>query len=189
MFRTNFIDITGRKFGRLLALKPIKRINDCHLLWLCKCDCGKKKLINGVSIRSGKAKSCGCLRDELARKRMKLRRKKMIGKKAPSYKHGLSDTKEYKKFHSKKYWLKKLYNLSIVDYNNLLQNQNNKCAICGINRNELKNDLAIDHDHKSGEIRGLLCCTCNRRLGHVDNKWYIKALKYLNKIKKVVGNG
>jgi len=48
-------------------------------------------------------------------------------------------------------------------YDQLLSNQDSKCAIC--RRPPGRQYLAVDHDHETGEIRGLLCGTCNRALG------------------------
>lgn len=56
--------------------------------------------------------------------------------------------------------------MSREDYENLLQKQNNVCALCkGTNG---KNKLHIDHDHETGAVRGLLCAKCNSLLGLVD---------------------
>lgn len=54
----------------------------------------------------------------------------------------------------------KKYRLTKEDYEWLLLEQNNKCAIC---LEETK--LCIDHDHKTGKVRGLLCGHCNKVLG------------------------
>lgn len=52
-------DITGQRFGKLLVLKRV--IGDKkHTLYLCKCDCGNEKIIDGRNLREGKSKSCGC---------------------------------------------------------------------------------------------------------------------------------
>lgn len=67
--------------------------------------------------------------------------------------------------------LSKNYNLSLDDYNALLVAQSHCCAICG--KHESQNDvgnrgtkkLAVDHDHVTGAIRGLLCTKCNTGLG------------------------
>jgi hypothetical protein len=64
--------------------------------------------------------------------------------------------------------------------------QRNNCAICGI---QLKR-ACLDHDHKSGKIRGVLCFKCNSGLGHFEDSSTIllKALQYLNKWNKQRGN-
>jgi hypothetical protein len=39
------------------------------------------------------------------------------------------------------------------------------CKLCGVHQSDLKVSLAVDHNHNTGKIRGLLCMTCNRALG------------------------
>jgi len=58
--------------------------------------------------------------------------------------------------------LKKTYGITIGDYYAMLESQDGTCAICdgGTSRNY----LACDHDHKTGEVRGLLCARCNKVL-------------------------
>ena len=76
----------------------------------------------------------------------------------------------------------KNFGISLIDYNNLLLNQNNCCAICNINNSKLRRNLCVDHDHRTEEIRGLLCDTCNRGIGLLkDNVEVLKnAIEYLN---------
>lgn len=62
------IDMTGQKCNRLLVLKRVKNDNNGNAQWLCKCDCGRFRVVNGGRIRSGKTKSCGCLQKDVARK-------------------------------------------------------------------------------------------------------------------------
>lgn len=52
-----------------------------------------------------------------------------------------------------------------VDYRILHIYQDGKCAICKRKDIEFKRHLAVDHDHLTGHIRGLLCLSCNRGLG------------------------
>jgi hypothetical protein len=59
-----FRDISGQRFGRLVAIKPTKQRRDGHIAWFCRCDCGKEKLISGKKLRSGTTVSCGCKRNE-----------------------------------------------------------------------------------------------------------------------------
>lgn len=61
--------------------------------------------------------------------------------------------------------LKQDFNLTEKEYNQMLKNQNSCCAICKTNQSLLKRHLAVDHNHKTGKIRGLLCGNCNTALG------------------------
>ncbi len=66
--------------------------------------------------------------------------------------------------------LKHLYNLSLEDYNKLVEKQNGKCAIC--NKEFNMEDLCgihVDHDHITGKVRSLLCRKCNAMLGFSDD--------------------
>lgn len=65
-------DIIGKKFNRLKTIKlekmisrtyPSGRKRDCYY-YLCKCDCGTKKIISRNELKNGRIKSCGCLRKE-----------------------------------------------------------------------------------------------------------------------------
>ncbi len=64
------------------------------------------------------------------------------------------------------------------DYQLMLNEQQGRCAIC---QNLAKGKLVIDHDHSSGEVRGLLCPSCNLGLGHFfDNPSFLRrAIEYL----------
>lgn len=53
------IDMTNKRFGRLIALYYVGNGK-----WHCKCDCGKEKDIRGYSLRCGATQSCGCLQKE-----------------------------------------------------------------------------------------------------------------------------
>ena len=81
--------------------------------------------------------------------------------------------------------LNKNFGISLIDYNVLLLKQNNSCAICYIDKSKLSRNLCVDHDHKTGKIRGLLCDTCNRSIGLLkDDVEVLKsAIQYLNESK------
>ena len=88
---------------------------------------------------------------------------------------------------------KSRYDLALDDYERLRFSQGNRCAICErpANPNEW---LAVDHDHTTEVIRGLLCQTCNRGLGHFkdDLQLLYRACRYLEggiwKVKSVGGS-
>lgn len=55
------------------------------------------------------------------------------------------------------------YGLSVETYDDLLEAQRGVCALC--EKAPVKHRLAVDHDHETGRIRGLLCAPCNKALG------------------------
>lgn len=63
----------------------------------------------------------------------------------------------------------KPYGLSAVDYELIKTSQNRVCAICRAPSKQFRNnreyDLHVDHDHETGQVRGLLCSKCNTALG------------------------
>lgn len=65
------IDLTGKRFSRLVVISEADRKQGQTSRWLCKCDCGNEKIIKGNHLTSGLTKSCGCLRSEIISKRVK----------------------------------------------------------------------------------------------------------------------
>jgi len=60
--------------------------------------------------------------------------------------------------------LMKNYGITLDEYNKLLEKQGGGCAVCGKSPDSRR--LHVDHDHKTGAVRGLLCSGCNTALGH-----------------------
>ncbi len=79
-----------------------------------------------------------------------------------NHKYRLEHKSEMKDY-QKKYHLKNKYDLSIEAWTKLCNKQKGVCIIC-----HRKSKLVIDHDHKTGKIRGLLCIHCNMLLGIVE---------------------
>lgn len=77
-------DITGKRFGRLVAQMEKNRSNDNREMWLFKCDCGNEKIIRKKDVLSRKSKSCGCLHKEIVTT------------------HGMHQTRFYKIWHAMK---------------------------------------------------------------------------------------
>lgn len=71
------------------------------------------------------------------------------------------------------------YGITGEQYNELINKQNGVCAICKTEGN--KRSLSVDHDHRSGKIRGLLCHNCNLSLGlcHDSVETLQAAIEYL----------
>jgi len=72
------------------------------------------------------------------------------------------------------------YGITLEQYNQMLENQNNVCKICKQSCSSGRR-LAVDHCHTTGKIRGLLCGNCNKALGCFkdDPELIRKAIKYL----------
>jgi hypothetical protein len=64
--------------------------------------------------------------------------------------------------------LRRKYGISMEEYDRILFAQKEKCAICR-RRPEKERRLAVDHDHATGKVRGLLCGKCNMGLGYFDD--------------------
>ncbi len=79
--------------------------------------------------------------------------------------------------------LKRNYGISLEDFDNMLIQQNHKCAICGVSLVKIRRH--IDHDHKKNIIRGILCHGCNTGIGLLkeDIEIFKKGINYLEKNK------
>jgi hypothetical protein len=95
---------------------------------------------------------------------------------------------EYKKKNpekTKSTLLKHWYGIDINQYNELLVNQNNKCAICRTDKparfGRISKSFHVDHDHKTKKVRGLLCSSCNQGLGYFKDSTTLlqRAMEYL----------
>lgn len=78
--------------------------------------------------------------------------------------------------------LKKKYGITESEYDQLLKIQNGCCAICGVDVAGGRGRFHVDHCHKTGVVRGLLCSRCNMGLGSFldDIEILNKAMKYLS---------
>lgn len=83
-------------------------------------------------------------------------------------------------FKNKHYFLN--HKITLEKYTEMFNRQNGKCAICGTHQSKLPRNLAVDHNHNTGKIRGLLCFNCNYGLGRFhDNIDHLKnAITYLS---------
>ena len=79
----------------------------------------------------------------------------------------------------RKCMLKRRYGITIDDYEEMFSKQNGKCAICKGDCMTGRN-LAVDHDHDTNKVRGLLCSKCNQGLGQFKNIELLqRAIDYL----------
>lgn len=82
----------------------------------------------------------------------------------------------------KNHWLMRKYGLTREEYDRMLRNQNQQCAIC----ERLMSEPHVDHDHETEKIRDLLCHNCNITIGLLYEDVLIakKVVTYLEKWKK-----
>jgi hypothetical protein len=192
--------IIGTKVHQLeiISTPYHKIIRDKKILYVdCKCICGVTKPIRLHDLEI--YQSCGCRRKDtshlrnhdFARKgtlldkdgykvcsKCKCKYKGQCFTKHKLTKDGLNSSCNHcatikNQFHD--------YGITREQYNKLLEKQNNSCACCKINQKDLHKLLSVDHCHKTGKIRGLICNNCNLGIGSLgDNKEGIwKAYQYL----------
>lgn len=79
--------------------------------------------------------------------------------------------------------LKRQYGIDLDTYNIMLTSQENRCLICKMSQEQEVRKFTVDHCHKSGIVRGLLCNKCNRGLGIFKDSTSLlqSAINYLNR--------
>jgi hypothetical protein len=181
---SNFVDLTGCKYGALTIFKRIENDSRNRAQWLVGCDCGNEITLTSGQVKNQKnCRQCysGVLHTDSDRKCYKCGHWKLLNqfplnKKSKSGRHSYCYVcfKEYRR-----QWVRKhFYGLSEEDFNKAFEESNGACGMCG--RHE---DLVIDHCHRTGKFRGLICRLCNGILGRFkDNTDLLqRAIEYLNK--------
>ena len=149
------------------------------------CTCGKIKEITEFAyqgkVRGGWHYTCKECKNQWGRERSVLR--KAFGRNHPVY--------EAHRRKERDRTFRRRYGISLEEYEELQKKSRGLCAICG--RPEtmyyVKGEpapLALDHDHETGEMRGLLCRACNQGIGNFreDPALLRKAIKYLRRYGK-----
>jgi len=89
--------------------------------------------------------------------------------------------REYNPIAYRRSRLKYLYNITLEEYDSMLEQQNGVCFICGLTN--ITQRLCVDHNHETGKVRKLLCDRCNRIIGAV-----YESTELLEKLKQYVIN-
>lgn len=87
---------------------------------------------------------------------------------------------------SRRAWLTTKYGITVEDYDRMALAQNGRCAVCGgppVGRGTKNDRFHVDHDHATGQVRGLLCFRCNNGLGYMRDSPEIleAAIRYLQR--------
>jgi hypothetical protein len=72
-------DLTGQRFGRLVALNPTDKRLQRSIVWECACDCGNTAYVSVKNLTQGNTRSCGCLHGEAAKENGEITRRNIIG--------------------------------------------------------------------------------------------------------------
>jgi hypothetical protein len=141
--------------------KPDGHRNDCKV---CR-KSGRKVDINATKMRCS---CCGELKDK-TEDNFHVSKKSKFGFRRMC--------KECHKVAQRKRHLSNRYDLTVDEYDKMIDDQNGKCLICG---NAYK--LYVDHDHSTGKVRGLLCDGCNRGIGFLQESKtnLLNSIKYLD---------
>ena len=158
--KSNAIDISGFRSGRLVAIEPIGSYRGRKVIWRCKCDCGNYTSVVAGDLRRQRTKSCGCLvRENFTNK-----------------KHGLSYTSAYVRDKKMRYLARK-YSSSDETVTPMLINEllGQQCSYCGKNGN-----IVVEHViplSRGGEhsIHNIVpsCDRCNTIKGDRSLLWFL----------------
>ena len=112
-----FIDLTGKKFGKLAVLEAARKNKNGGFAWKCKCECGNEAIVSAGNLLNGHSKSCGCLRAEWCKENRT--------------KHGLENTRLYS------IWLDMIYRCHNPENPNYKRYGERGILVC----DEWKNDV------------------------------------------------
>lgn len=177
------INLAGKKFGRLLVIKRVEGYfqpsAQRKAMWLCKCDCGKEKIVRSENLKSGNTQSCGCYN-----------REKII--------RGFGETTKnnaYVKYISNARTRKILFQLS---KNEFLEIVTQNCFYCGESPSRMEKSMSNNGDfiyngidrlnNAEGYIKGNVvasCWRCNQAKYNMSlsefYEWNEKVYKHKNK--------
>lgn len=170
-------DIVGSKIGRLKIISIKKRDRQGRPIYEALCECGnksypRKDYLNNRGIFS----HCGCRNGLSYEEKNNIEKEK----RKSSYAKNL----EINKLNSRKNKYKIRYKITLEQYEKMLQNQKSTCFICKKHQSNMPKSygrLVIDHCHKTGKIRGLLCRSCNSGIGQLKDSETLlrRAIHYL----------
>lgn len=171
-------DITNKRFGKLIVLgKGKQKTNRGRLFWLCRCECGKEKEIDGAALKSGATVSCGCYQRSLGQTRAQSRdRIKLLeGKLHYTYQRG-AKSRSYS------------FNLDMETFLSLIYSP---CYYCGKTESNESKDYYVKEvslkyngidrvdNNKGYEIENVVpCCSnCNRMKLEQSKEDYLQWIK------------
>lgn len=192
------IDLTGQKFGKLTVVRRADNNKHGSTQWVVKCACGKKKVVTGANLRSGHTKTCGCVKKK--RPRLLCHRGHPLVDENVHWKPDGSRVcrtcrnmraRAAQKAERKRNPLgvrnrefRRKYGISLAEKEERLARQGGRCEACRTAAPKGRyGNWCMDHNHKTGALRGVLCSPCNTVLGmcEEDPERLSGLIKYLEK--------
>lgn len=138
------IDLTGQKFGKLIALKRVENSKNGQARWLCKCECGNEVIVQSNHLNNGNIKSCGCIKHNSYNK--KYNRYDLSGE------YGIGYTSKGEEFYFDLEDYDKIKDYCwFIDSNGYVVSNKSRCKQKHISMHRLLFPNAEDVDHKYGE--------------------------------------
>ena len=137
----------------------------------CKISKPLTKFYKDKSRKDGLSFYCSLCKKDIRQKYDKSPKGKISKKR---YRHS-----EQGKHVEKKYWLRKKYSMSMEEHKQMYADQDGKCMLC--DKQIAYKDVQTDHNHSTGVVRGLLCWSCNTKLGWFENRSE-RILKYIDRM-------
>lgn len=111
--------------------------------------------------------------------RQKVQNREYYQRNSESIKARMAEYRRNNPTYNREYFLMKKYGLSVAAWDALLIEQSGRCGICS----DPMESPVVDHDHDTGEVRGLLCSPCNTGIGHLKDDIHRleAAVKYLSR--------
>lgn len=156
--------VAGDQVGKWTLVKLEGTDNRGVPFWLCQCNCGTERRVSAGHLASRASQSCGCTFAEL--------RALQIGDKHPGWKGGceVRGSLAWSKIRLRilnsnaKAAGEIPLNATPEDVRDLWAKAGERCEVCGA-ADSGERSLSIDHDHQSGQLRGVLCAKCNSAIG------------------------
>jgi hypothetical protein len=172
---SNIKDLTSQQFGKLQVVGFVGRDKKRQALWNCSCACGGERVVAGTYLITGDVTHCGCdnqrsVGDTDAEAGTRVCRSCKEAKPLADFHRNhrctggrISRCKTCCKASTdtKSKWLKTRYGISREQFDAMLARQDGRCAICA----RPMEKPFVDHCHKTGVVRGLLCGPCNSAIG------------------------
>jgi hypothetical protein len=156
---SRYINITNKRFGKLTVLGFHSVNKDRSALWLCKCDCGREKIVRGTHLRRGTVQSCCCL---LKNTGINNKNYKGIEEISGAYLYTILDSAKRRKIS---------FNLTKEYLWDLFLRQNKKCILSGL-------EIEFSLDAKSSTNRTASLDRINNKKGYIEGnvQWVHKRI-------------